>query len=100
MNSILLNLFIGLMVGIVLGGLYFWGLWATVRRLAVSRRPWLLALTSFIFRAGLFLAAMFLVTRGRPVETVACVAGFVAARLFSTKLPPPVSTLQTRKETP
>ncbi|AGL03412.1 F1/F0 ATPase, subunit 2 [Desulfoscipio gibsoniae DSM 7213] len=69
-------------VGLGLGLFYFGGLWLTVRRLPVARRPGLLAAGSFVVRTGGCLWGFYLVMAGQWECILACLAGFVTARLI------------------
>jgi F1F0 ATPase subunit 2 len=74
------------LAGIALGALYFGGLWLTVQRLRVVRRPGTLLLVSFVVRTALVLAGFYLVMGGQWERLVACVVGFVIARFVSVWL--------------
>jgi F1F0 ATPase subunit 2 len=69
--------------GILLGGLYFGGLWWTVGRMPRVRNPLNLYFSSLIVRLALVLAAFYgvLSYSGWP-QLVAALVGFVAARLL------------------
>ncbi|MBN2491528.1 MAG: ATP synthase subunit I [Planctomycetes bacterium] len=75
-----------LATGVVLGAVFFGGLWWTVRRAAACPRPALLFLTSFLLRASLALAGLYFVSAGHWDRLLACLLGFVIARLLVTKL--------------
>jgi F1F0 ATPase subunit 2 len=70
----------GAMIGIV----FFGGLWWTVRRAVELPIPALWFLGSSILRTGFALAGFWLVTGGNWRSVIACLAGFVAARLLVT----------------
>lgn len=72
--------------GVLLGLLYFGGLWWTVRRLAVVRSPALLALGSFVLRTVLVSVGLVLVSAGQPLALLAAVAGFLLARGVSIRV--------------
>lgn len=74
------------LAGIALGALYFGGLWLTVQRLRIVRRPGTLLLVSFAVRSVLVLAGFYLVMGGQWERLVACVVGFIIARLISVWL--------------
>ena len=86
MNSdqllVLLPAFIG---GAGAGIVNYMGLWLTVKRVAVSRRPVLLVLTSMGVRTALCLGAFYLVMAGDPLRLLACLAGFFLVRLLSVQ---------------
>jgi F1F0 ATPase subunit 2 len=73
---------LALLAGMVLGALYFGGLWWTVQRLTSARHPGLLFLASFIGRTAVTLAGFFLIAGGRWQRLLACLAGFVLARFL------------------
>jgi F1F0 ATPase subunit 2 len=66
--------------GLLSGGLYFAGLWLTLRVLPSRRRPALWALGSLIFRAGALLLGLYLVASGDWARIVLWLLGFLAAR--------------------
>lgn len=70
--------------GMALGLFYFGGLWLTVRRLARQRRPLPLFLGSFLGRTALVVAGFYFVMGGRWERMLACLAGFIMARLLLT----------------
>ena len=69
-----------LATGVMLGLLYFGGLWLTMRSLPAVRYPALVALGSFFTRTALLLAAFYLVMDGHWERLGACLTGFVVAR--------------------
>lgn len=71
---------VSIVTGMVLGGVYFWGLWWTSRRIATTRAPGLLFTVSFIARMAVLLGGIYVVTRGRWIETSLCVIGILIAR--------------------
>jgi F1F0 ATPase subunit 2 len=66
--------------GIVLGAIFFGGLWYTVRRAMSSRRPALWFLCSLLLRMGIALAGFYLVGKDDWRRMLACLAGFIVAR--------------------
>jgi F1F0 ATPase subunit 2 len=81
-----LNLALALLTGVSLGAIFFGGLWWTVRKSLSSRQPALWLLCSLLLRTGLVLAGFYFVARGRWERLLACLLGFVAARLIATRL--------------
>jgi len=77
--------------GLLLGGLYFGGLWWTVRRMPHVRHPLNLYFGSLIVRVAIVVAAFHGVLGyfGWP-RLVASLVGFVAARLLLIRLIAPV----------
>lgn len=79
-------LMLALLAGISLGLMFFGGLWWTVQKGAVSRRPALLFLVSFIVRMGLALGGFYLMSFGHWSRLLSCLTGFVAARALTIHL--------------
>ena len=73
-------LVVSLLVGVLLGGFYFGGLWLTVRRLPDSATAGLWLLGSFVLRTAVVLFGFFVVSDGRWERIVACLVGFLLAR--------------------
>ncbi|MEE3719742.1 ATP synthase subunit I [Tumidithrix elongata RA019] len=69
-----------LILGAVLGTIYFGGLWVTVRKLPKARAPVLLALGSFFGRLGIVLAGfsllLFCIKDYAPLHLIACLGMF------------------------
>lgn len=72
--------------GAALGLFFFGGLWWTVRGGLASRRPALLFFGSLLLRTGVILAGFYFVSRGHWERLLACLLGFMAARLIVTRL--------------
>jgi F1F0 ATPase subunit 2 len=75
--------------GLLLGTLFFGGLWFTVRKLVVSKIPALWFLGSFILRVSITLIGFYYIFSGSWQRLLICVAGFITARysvIFLTKL--------------
>ena len=66
--------------GLVLGIVFFGGLWFTVKKLITSKTPALLMMGSFIFRMGIVLAGFYFVGLGDWKKLIACLIGFIVAR--------------------
>ena len=79
MNEIL-NKGLPLIVGLLLGVLFFGGLWLTVKKIAVSKMPALLVLFSFVFRISIVLAGFYFVGLDDWKKLGMCLIGFIAAR--------------------
>src|SRR5512146_1980941 len=69
-------------VGGVLGGIFFGGLWWTVRKSIASRQPALWFLGSFLLRTAVVLAGLYLIGRGQWERLAVCLVGFVMARFI------------------
>ena len=67
--------------GLFLGAMFFGGLWWTVRKGVSSARPALWFFGSLLLRMSLALVGFYLVGLGHWERLVACLLGFVMARL-------------------
>jgi F1F0 ATPase subunit 2 len=72
--------------GVGLGAIFFGGLWWTVRKGAASLRPACWFFGSALLRMSIALAGFYLVAGGQWERLVACLLGFVTARLAVTWL--------------
>ena len=72
--------------GLTLGGIFFGGLWWTIRKGVSSPRPAMLFLTSAVLRMAIVMSGFYFVSGGRWQRLLACLAGFFAARLTVTWL--------------
>ena len=68
------------LTGIAIGGIYFAGLWETVRRLPDAKRPVRRMTLSFALRAALALAGFRLALQGGWESLSAAILGFLAMR--------------------
>ena len=66
--------------GLLLGTLFFGGLWFTVRKLVISKIPALWFLGSFILRVSITLIGFYYISTGSWQRLLICVAGFIIAR--------------------
>ena len=85
MNEVL-NLILPLVIGILLGALFFGGLWWTVRRGLSSNQPALWFFGSQLVRMRMVLGGFYLVARGHWERLLMCLLGFVVARLIVTRV--------------
>ena len=74
------------LVGMALGAFFFGGLWWTVKASLSSPRPGLLVFISLVARLGITLAGFYLVAGGHWQPLIACLVGFVLARLIITQV--------------
>jgi F1F0 ATPase subunit 2 len=75
--------------GLLLGAIFFGGLWWTVNRGVSSPRPAFWFLGSFLMRMGATLAGFYLVSGGHWERLVSCLVGFLTARVAVTVLTRP-----------
>ncbi len=75
-----------LAAGLVLGAVFFGGLWWTIRKGMASPAPALWFLGSFVLRMGVVVAGFYFVAGPHWQRLVSCLLGFVLARLLVTRL--------------
>lgn len=73
------------MAGILLGAMFFGGLWWTVRKGLASKRPAAWFLGSMLLRIGLTVAGFYFVAGGHWQRLLLCLLGFAMARLLVTR---------------
>jgi len=73
-------------VGVLLGAIFFGGLWWTVRRGFSSKRPALWFLGSLLLRTSIALTGFYLIALGHWERLLVCLLGFIIARLIVTRL--------------
>ncbi len=85
MNETLI-LVLALVTGVLLGTMFFGGLWWTVRKGVSSQRPALWFFGSLLLRTSIVLAGFYFVSGGRWERLLVCLLGFVMARLIVMRL--------------
>jgi len=85
MNNVLL-LALALVAGLLLGVIFFGGLWWTVRRGLFAGSPALWFLGSLLLRMGIVLAGFYFVGRGDWQRLLTCLLGFIIARFIVLRL--------------
>jgi len=75
-----------LAAGILLGAVFFGGLWWTIVRGVSSSRPALWFLGSMLLRTGIVLSGFYFVSAGDWKRLLAGLLGFVVARLVVKRL--------------
>jgi F1F0 ATPase subunit 2 len=87
----LLILFLALMAGVLLGAMFFGGLWWTVQKGISSKQPAIWFSGSLLLRMSIVLAGFYFVSGGHWERLLMCLLGFVIARFIVTRLTgPPV----------
>ncbi len=86
--------------GMVLGVIFFFGLWWTVKKGVLVKQPAFLFLVSFFLRIGIVLAGFYFAAGGHWENLLVSLLGFVVARYIITKLvgPPVESQMLATKE--
>ena len=85
MNEILYVL-PSLIAGMLLGAMFFGGLWWTVRKGVSSTRPALWFFGSLLLRTSMTLVGFYVVSDGHWERLLVCLLGFTIARLIATRL--------------
>jgi len=85
MNEVL-SLTPAMLTGVLLGAIFFGGLWWTIRKCVSSQQPALWVFGSTLLRMSAVLAGFFLVARGRWDRLLVCLLGFVIARAIVIRL--------------
>jgi F1F0 ATPase subunit 2 len=91
-----ITLTLALVAGLLLGAMFFGGLWWTVRRAVSSRNPALWFSGSTVVRTALALAGFYEVGNHHWQRLLMCLFGFVAARLILIWLTGPVGSTPKR----
>jgi len=77
---------LALAAGLVLGTLFFGGLWLTVRKVVTAKVPALWIIGGFIIRTGITLIGFYYVSLGSWQRFLICLLGFVIARMLVMKI--------------
>ena len=85
MSEVMLSA-LALLAGIALGTMFFGGLWWTVQMGVASTRPALWFISSLLLRTGLTLAGFYFVSGADWKRLLACLFGFIIARLIINRL--------------
>ncbi len=86
-----LSLVLALVTGVLLGAIFFGGLWWTVRKGVSSKRPALWFFGSLLLRTSIALAGFYFIGRGHWKRLLVCLLGFIIARFIVIRLTgPPV----------
>ena len=104
MNNLLL-LALALVAGLLLGMIFFGGLWWTIRKGVFYKSPALWFFGSMLLRMSLVLAGFYFVGRGDWQRLVTCLLGFTIARymvmrLTRTAIEPPHSAAKEANHAP
>jgi F1F0 ATPase subunit 2 len=80
---------VAFIAGAGLGGMFFGGLWWTLRRAMTTKHPGLWFIFSMLARTSLTLVGFYLVSAGHWQRMAACLVGFLVARMVITRLTKP-----------
>ena len=93
-NSIILLL--AWLAGVVLGAIFFGGLWWTVHLGVSSQRPAFWFIASSLLRTGIALVGFYFVSSADWQRLLLCLLGFFMARLIVTRLTQPSKVIKNR----
>ena len=74
------NMILAFIAGLLLGALFFGGLWFTVKKMTTSAKPVLLVLGSFVSRMVIVLAGFYFIGAGNWQRLLIALLGFIIAR--------------------
>ncbi len=81
MNDII-YIIIVFICGIILGIIFFGGLWLTIKKSVTSKMPGLLFIASFFIRTGITLLGFYFLAANNWKNMAACLVGFVISRFI------------------
>ena len=82
---------LALVMGLLLGAVFFGGLWWTIQKGVLSKQPVLWFFGSLLLRTSIALAGFYFIGRGHWERLLVCLLGFVMARFIVIRLTgPPV----------
>jgi len=81
MNEIL-YMVLTFMAGIVMGILFFYGLWITVKKAVHAKIPALWFFGSSLFRIAIILAGFYYISQGNWQKLFVCLIGFITGRFI------------------
>ncbi|MBA6151398.1 ATP synthase subunit I [Gelidibacter maritimus] len=82
----ILNLLPAVLAGILLGAIFFGGLWLTVNKGLGSKKPTLIFFASLILRMAIILVGFYFVGGDSWQKMLACLVGFLIARIVVTNV--------------
>ena len=86
MTNEVVSLALSLLTGVLVGAVFFGGLWWTVRKGVSSKQPALWFLCSVLLRTAIALSGFYFVARGHWERWLVCLLGFLMARAIVTRL--------------
>jgi F1F0 ATPase subunit 2 len=81
-----LRLILALATGVLLGAIFFGGLWWTVQKGISSKWSALWFFGSLLVRTSMVLAGFYFIARGHWQRLIVCLIGFVIARFIVTRI--------------
>jgi len=93
MNEILYMVLV-FIAGLILGTLFFGGLWFTVKKAVDSKAPTIWFFVSSLLRIGITLTGFYFIADGNFKRLLICLFGFVIARFIITRITKPKQELK------
>jgi F1F0 ATPase subunit 2 len=84
--------------GIVLGTLFFSGLWFTVKKAITSKIPAIWFFSSFTLRVCLVMIGYYYIAPGGWLPLIVCTFGFIVARVVVTHITKSIDKNQAKRE--
>jgi F1F0 ATPase subunit 2 len=84
--SDILVLLLAAVGGLIIGAIYFAGLWWTLRKSLGTDASVALLPVSLFIRVAICLGGFYLIGAGDPTRIIACLTGFIAARFILFRL--------------
>ena len=81
-----LRLMLALATGVLLGAIFFGGLWWTIQKGVSSKWSALWFFGSLLVRTSMVLAGFYFIARGHWQRLIVCLIGFVIARFIVTRI--------------
>lgn len=77
-----MKIVIALLIGLILGGVFFGGLWLTVKKALVTTYAPLWFLGSIVIRTAVVLAGFYFISKDGIIALFVSVCAFIAARML------------------
>jgi len=81
-----LTMMLTLGAGVLLGAMFFGGLWWTIQKGVLFKQQALWFFSSLLLRTSITLAGLFFIARGHWERLLICLLGFIMARLIVMRL--------------
>ena len=85
-----LTMVLALVTGVLLGAMFFGGLWWTIQKGVLFKQPALCLLGSLLLRTSITLTGFYFIARDHWERLLMCLLGFVIARLIVMRLTGPL----------
>jgi F1F0 ATPase subunit 2 len=89
-----LHISFSLLIGLVIGTLFFGGLWFTIKNAVTAKTPAIWFALSFSFRVAITLIGFYYTSLGNWQRLIACLIGFMIARFIITRYTKPKEAQQ------